>query len=86
VQVQDTSSGVEQCADPQTLLREAKDTVEGMNLLSAPAKSGVSATQNAPADLEAAYGVEDTYLQPLRVFDSVIGSLADVWVNPLCLN
>jgi hypothetical protein len=85
-QVQDTSSGVEQCTNPQTALREAKDAAEGMNLLSTPLRSGASSAQDAQANLEAAYGAEDTYLQPLRVFDSAIGALADVWANSLCRN
>jgi hypothetical protein len=49
-----------------------------MNLLSGPLGSGSSVPQNAPADLEDAYSFQDTYLQPLRMFDSVIDKLADV--------
>jgi hypothetical protein len=77
VQVQD-ASGVEQGADPQSVLRDAKKAVKGMNLLSGPLGSGLSTAQNAPADLENAYNFQDTYLQPLRMFDNVIGKLADV--------
>ncbi|KIK42595.1 hypothetical protein CY34DRAFT_136097 [Suillus luteus UH-Slu-Lm8-n1] len=76
--IEETSSGVEQCTNPQSALREAKDAAEGMNLLLTPLRSGASSAQDAQANLEAAYGAEDTYLQPLRVFDSVIGALADV--------
>ncbi|KIK42620.1 hypothetical protein CY34DRAFT_12278 [Suillus luteus UH-Slu-Lm8-n1] len=77
IEVQD-ASGVEQGADPQSLLRDAKEAVKGMNLLSGPSGSGLSAAQNAPANLEDAYNFQDTYLQPLRIFDNVIGKLADV--------
>jgi hypothetical protein len=59
-------------------LRDAKEAVKGMNLLSGPVGSGVSAAQNAPTDLEDAYHFQSTYLQPLRMFDNVIGKLADV--------
>ncbi|KIK35831.1 hypothetical protein CY34DRAFT_16788 [Suillus luteus UH-Slu-Lm8-n1] len=77
IEVQD-ASGVEQGADPQSVLRDAKKAVKGMNLLSGPLGSGLSAAQNAPADLEDAYNFQDTYLQPLRIFDNVISKLADV--------
>jgi hypothetical protein len=54
-----------------------------MNPLSGHATSGASTVQNAPADLEAAYNFQDTYLQPLRIFDSVVGTLADVRDIPI---
>jgi hypothetical protein len=60
-------------------LQNAKEAAKGMNLLSGLVGSGVSAAQNVPAILEDAYNVQDTYLQPLRIFDNVIGKLADVW-------
>jgi len=78
-QDQDAPSGPEQGADPQSALHNAKQAVKGMNLLSKPVESGVSAAQNTPAALEDVYNVQDTYLQPLRIFDKVIGELADVW-------
>jgi len=59
-------------------LQNAKEAVDGMNLLSGPVVSVVSKAKNAPADLEDVYNVQDTYLQPLRIFDNVIGKLADV--------
>jgi hypothetical protein len=49
-----------------------------MNLLSGPVVSVVSKAKNAPAVLEDVYNVQDTYLQPLKIFDNVIGKLADV--------
>ncbi|KAG1836871.1 hypothetical protein DFJ58DRAFT_917517, partial [Suillus subalutaceus] len=78
IKVQDTPSGAEQGADPQLALQNAKEVVKDMNLLSGAVGSGASAAQNASADLEDAYNFQDTYLQPLRIFDSVIGKLADV--------
>jgi hypothetical protein len=78
-QVQDAPSGAEQGTDPQLALQNAKQAVRGMNLFSGPVESGVSATQNAPPVLNDAYNVQDTYLQPLKIFDNVIGRLADVW-------
>jgi hypothetical protein len=38
-----------------------------------------SVGQDAQADLDAADGFQDTYLKPLRIFDSVIGEIANVW-------
>ncbi|KAG2361228.1 hypothetical protein BDR07DRAFT_76617 [Suillus spraguei] len=78
VEVQDAPSGTDQSADPQLALQTARDAVESMNLLSGRVTSGVSAAQNAPADLEDACNLEETYLKPLKIFDSVIGKLADV--------
>jgi hypothetical protein len=49
-----------------------------MKPLSGHVISGASTAQNAPADLDAVYNFQDTYLQPLRIFDSVIGTLAEV--------
>ncbi|KAG2054991.1 hypothetical protein BDR06DRAFT_971091 [Suillus hirtellus] len=67
-----------QGTDPQSALREANEAAKGMNTLSGRVTSGFSAAQNAPADLADACKFGDTYLQPLRIFDSVIGKLADV--------
>jgi hypothetical protein len=79
MQVQDAPPGPEQGTDPQLALQNAKQAVKDINLLSGPVGSGVSAAQNAPADLEDVYNVQDTYLQPLKIFDKVIRELADVW-------
>jgi hypothetical protein len=59
-------------------LQDAKEAVDGMNLLSRPVVSVVSTAKNAPAVLEDVYNVQDTYLHPLKIFDNVIGKLADV--------
>ncbi|KAG2054386.1 hypothetical protein BDR06DRAFT_996647 [Suillus hirtellus] len=77
-EVQDAPSGVKQDADPRSALRDAKEAVKRMNLLSGPVKSGASAAQNASGDLEDAYSFQDTYLQFLRIFDNSIGKLAEI--------
>ncbi|KAG2096495.1 uncharacterized protein F5147DRAFT_656572 [Suillus discolor] len=78
IKPENTSSDVKQGGDPQSALLDAKKAVKGMNLLSGPVESGASTAQNAPGDLEDAYSFQDTYLQPLRTFDNIIGKLADV--------
>ncbi|KAG1843731.1 hypothetical protein C8R48DRAFT_765437 [Suillus tomentosus] len=75
VEVQDGPPGAEQGTDPQLALRDVNEAAKGMNLLSGPVASGISAAQNAPAD---ACTFEDTYLRPLKIFDAVIGKLANV--------
>ncbi|KAG1843728.1 hypothetical protein C8R48DRAFT_765436 [Suillus tomentosus] len=72
MEIQDAPS----CA--KSALREANEAAKGMNSLSGRVTSGLSVAQNAPADLEDACKFGDTYLRPLRIFDSVIGKLADV--------
>jgi hypothetical protein len=84
-QVQDTSSGAKQGADPQsvdTALQDARDGADQMNALLGLARSVASAGQNAPATLDDMDNIEATsctYLQPLRIFDTVIGKVAEVW-------
>lgn len=77
-ELQHTSLGVEEFTDLQSAIRDAKENTKGMNVLSGRVASGVSATQNTPADLEDACNFEDTYLRPLKIFDTVIQALADV--------
>ncbi|KAG2055000.1 hypothetical protein BDR06DRAFT_971099 [Suillus hirtellus] len=75
MEIQEAPSGA------KSALREANDAAKGMNLLSGPVTSGVSAAQNASADLEDACKLGDSYLRPLRIFDSVIEKLVDVWAH-----
>ncbi|KAG1841568.1 hypothetical protein DFJ58DRAFT_688642 [Suillus subalutaceus] len=49
-----------------------------MKPLSVHVTSGKSAANNVPADLEGASNFQDRYLQPLRIFDSIIRTLAEV--------
>jgi hypothetical protein len=65
-------------ADLQSTLQNAKEAVKLMKPLSGHVRSGASTAKNAPADLDAAYNFQDKYLQPLKIFDSVIGTLAEV--------
>ncbi|KAG1844159.1 hypothetical protein DFJ58DRAFT_844067 [Suillus subalutaceus] len=82
ISVQDASSSAEQGANPQSALQTAKEAVKLMEPLSGHVTSGASTAQNASADLDDAYDFQDTYLQPLRIFNSVIGTLADVRAIP----
>ncbi|KAG1876151.1 hypothetical protein C8R48DRAFT_669342 [Suillus tomentosus] len=81
IEVQDALPRAKQGSVPQSALREAYEAAKGMNLLSGPVTSGLSTAQNASADLEDASTFGDTYLRPLRIFDSVIEKLADVWAH-----
>ncbi|KAG2357218.1 hypothetical protein BDR07DRAFT_1463660, partial [Suillus spraguei] len=78
IEVQDAPTSAEQGANPHSALQAAKEAVKLMKPLSGPVTSGISAAQNAPADLDDACDFEETYLKPLKIFDSVIGKLADV--------
>jgi hypothetical protein len=80
VQVQTAPSGAEVEADTQSTLRDAQRAAKRMHPLSGPAITAASVGQNAQADLDAADGFQDTYLKPLRVFDAVIGGIANVWI------
>ncbi|KAG2367885.1 hypothetical protein BDR07DRAFT_1392424, partial [Suillus spraguei] len=75
--IEHAPSGTDQSINPQLALQSAKDGVEGMKLLSGPVTSTASIAQNTPADLEDACNFEETYLKPLKIFDSVIEKLAD---------
>jgi hypothetical protein len=49
-----------------------------MNMFSGPARSAASAGKNGLVDLNKLDDFDATYLKPLKIFDSVIGTLADV--------
>ncbi|KAG2362066.1 hypothetical protein BDR07DRAFT_1074184 [Suillus spraguei] len=55
-------------------LEDAPESAKRMRPLSGPAMTG----QDADVDLDTADSLQDTYLKPLRIFDDVIGKLADV--------
>lgn len=81
VQVLDAPSGVEEIPDPQLVdakLRGAREGTENMRLLGGRVTSAAS-TANNPAGLAVADDFQTTYLQPLKIFDTVIGNLANVW-------
>ncbi|KAG1853965.1 hypothetical protein F4604DRAFT_2043226 [Suillus subluteus] len=80
-QVQDIPSGVKQGADPQsvdTALQDALDAADQMNALWGPARSVASAGQYPPETLDDMDNIETTCLQPLRIFDTVIGKVEEV--------
>jgi hypothetical protein len=77
-QDQAAPSGVEVEADTQSALRDAQLAPKRMHLLSGRAISVASHGQDAQSDLNAVVNVEDTYFEPLRIFDQVIEKIADV--------
>jgi hypothetical protein len=60
-------------------LQGAYDGKENMRLLGGHATSMASAANNAPADLAAAGDFETTYLQPLKIINTVLEKISDVW-------
>ncbi|KAG2353382.1 hypothetical protein BDR07DRAFT_1383215 [Suillus spraguei] len=68
-------SGVE--ADTKSALQEAQEAASGMHPLSGPTIAVDSEAQGAQEDIVDSF--QDTYLNPLRIFDVVIEQLADVW-------
>jgi hypothetical protein len=81
-QVQAAPSGAEEGHNPQSInaeLRSASDGIYSMGLLGRPAASVTSTANNAPAGLTAADDFQTTYLQPLKIFDTAIEKIANVW-------
>ncbi|KAG1858945.1 hypothetical protein DFJ58DRAFT_913189, partial [Suillus subalutaceus] len=77
----DAPSGVEEIPDTQSVdaeLRGARERMKNMRLLGGHATSVASAAKDGPKDLDAADNFQTTYLQPLRIFDTVIRDLANV--------
>ncbi|KIK45029.1 hypothetical protein CY34DRAFT_574316, partial [Suillus luteus UH-Slu-Lm8-n1] len=78
LEVQAAPSDVQVGDDTQLAIRDAQQAVTRMLPLSGPAITVASVGQDGPADLDAADGFQDTYLTPLRIFDTVIGEIANV--------
>ncbi|KIK32142.1 hypothetical protein CY34DRAFT_19261 [Suillus luteus UH-Slu-Lm8-n1] len=78
LEAQAAMPGVEVEADPQSALRDAQQAASCMHPLKGPAITVTSVGKDAQADLDAADGFQDTYLKPLRIFDAVIGEIANV--------
>ncbi|KAG1824218.1 hypothetical protein EV424DRAFT_1555645 [Suillus variegatus] len=79
--VQDTSTVMQQGADPQSVNKALQDAGHGtdqMESLLGLARPVLSAGKNGSAALDDVDSIETTYLQPLRIFDTVIGTIADV--------
>jgi hypothetical protein len=71
-------SGAEVEADNQSALWDAQQAAKRIHPFSGPTITVASVGQDAQAYLNAADGFQDTYLKPLRVFDAVIGEIANV--------
>jgi hypothetical protein len=85
-QVQAASSGAE-IPDFQLVdagLRDAREGMASMRQLGKHTTAVASAAKDGPEDLDAADNFETTCLQQLKIFDSVIGELANVWATLLC--
>ncbi|KAG1865713.1 hypothetical protein C8R48DRAFT_672314 [Suillus tomentosus] len=66
-------------ADTESALRGAQEDVKHIHPLSGPATTAASVTKGAQEDLHDASSFQETYLKPLKIFDDVIGKIADVW-------
>ncbi|KAG2158585.1 uncharacterized protein EDB93DRAFT_554165 [Suillus bovinus] len=69
---------VEVEADTGSVLRGAQEVANRMHPLSGPAITAASVVEGGPEDLDAADDFQDTYLKPLKIFDDVIGKIADL--------
>jgi hypothetical protein len=72
--------------DPQLIhaeLQGACDSKQSMGLLGKHATSVTSTTNNAPAGLAASDDFQTSYLQPLKIFDTAIEKIANVWAGLL---
>ncbi|KAG2087911.1 uncharacterized protein F5147DRAFT_789725 [Suillus discolor] len=79
--VQDTSAVVQQVPDPKSVNKALQDAGHGadqMKSLWGHVRPVLSAGENGPAALDDVDSIETTYLQPLRTFDTVIGTIAEV--------
>ncbi|KAG2048459.1 hypothetical protein BDR06DRAFT_976024 [Suillus hirtellus] len=76
IEAQAGPSGVKVKDDVQSVLWGAQDAMEHMHLLSGRA---ASPGKEAQEDLHTAGKFGDTHLKPLKIFDAVIGEIADVW-------
>ena len=77
---------VKERADPQQALQDAEAAAEGIKSPLGHARDIATAVQDRSADLDTADNVQDRYLQPLRIFNAVIGEIANVWTLPLGRN
>ncbi|KAG1901391.1 uncharacterized protein F5891DRAFT_1029204 [Suillus fuscotomentosus] len=79
--VQDASTVVQQGADPQSVNKALQDAGHGadqMKQIGGYARPVLSAGKKGPAALDSIDSFGTTYLQPLRIFDTVIGTIAEV--------
>ncbi|KAG2047368.1 hypothetical protein BDR06DRAFT_976793 [Suillus hirtellus] len=79
--VQDASTVVQQGADPQSVKKALQDAGHGadqMKQIRGYARPVLSAGKKGPAALDSIDSIGTTYLQPLRIFDTVVGTIAEV--------
>ncbi|KAG1840533.1 hypothetical protein C8R48DRAFT_679553 [Suillus tomentosus] len=82
VHAQDTPSRVDDSTKSQSAavaLQAAREDARKFKTLGGHAINVISAVRDGPADLDTASSFQDTYLQPLRIFDSAIRNIAEVW-------
>ncbi|KAG2115900.1 uncharacterized protein F5147DRAFT_649318 [Suillus discolor] len=81
LKVPDAPPGVEEIPDPQSVdaeLQGAREATESMRLLGGHVTSFLSKAEDGPKDLAIADDLPTTYLQKLKIFDTVIENLANV--------
>ncbi|KAG2362425.1 hypothetical protein BDR07DRAFT_1460860, partial [Suillus spraguei] len=78
VDVQAPTSGVELKADTQSALQDTGEAAKHMHLLPGPVITVDSVVQGAQGDLDAVDSFQDTYLKPLKIFDTLIAEIANV--------
>jgi hypothetical protein len=79
MQVQAGPSGVEVEANAQSALQGAQEAEQRMHSLPEPEITVASVLQGAQEDLDVLDNFKETYLQPLKIFDAVIGEISDVY-------
>ncbi|KAG1893238.1 uncharacterized protein F5891DRAFT_986085 [Suillus fuscotomentosus] len=75
-------SGVDETSGPESVgteLQGAHEASEHMKTLGGRAQSVASIANNTLADLAAADNFQTNYLQPLKIFDTAIEKIANVW-------
>lgn len=90
-QFQSTPSGVkerdvapsraENGTEPQSAdaaLQAARKATRDMKILGGRVENMISAVRDGPADLDTADNFQNTYLKPLRIFDSIIEEITDI--------
>jgi hypothetical protein len=85
-QVQAASSGMEEILHPRlvdAVLRDVREHTESERPLEGHAVSVASTAEEGPQALNAADNSQATYLQPLKISETVIETLANVWATLL---
>lgn len=83
VRVQDTPShveGVDETQSPYMALQVAHEGIRNIKTPGRHVATAMLAAKDGPADLDNVGNFGDTYLTPLRIFDSIIEQIANVWV------